>query len=304
MIERGCYALSSFLFFFLPESARGPRHLVTRPGPLPLPLPRKPRNTRPRAAVQWLGVMPREVPKSSASRATHYTHVYVADRAPPRPYNHTYMMCHHAGVEHGRAWDEHPDGRNTSNADDDMSGEQPRMTMGKHHTRHAFPRNAHTARTRPRDPRGAHPAIPSLRWLRIAGLEMCCAAREIVGDQARQSAHAHAHARSHAHTHTHTHPHARTHHGRNTRTRKRARTRTRTRTRTCTRMRTCIVFPLPFFRHRVGDRHRAMDHVALAAAKDRKRKRARSSHKVPPRADTGRTINITQCAHAHSFTYT
>ena len=25
--------------FFLPESARGPRHLVTRPGPLPLPLP-------------------------------------------------------------------------------------------------------------------------------------------------------------------------------------------------------------------------------------------------------------------------
>ena len=31
MIERGCYAL----FLFLPESARGPRHLVTRPGPLP-----------------------------------------------------------------------------------------------------------------------------------------------------------------------------------------------------------------------------------------------------------------------------
>ena len=27
------------LVFFLPESARGPRHLVTRPGPLPLPLP-------------------------------------------------------------------------------------------------------------------------------------------------------------------------------------------------------------------------------------------------------------------------
>ena len=28
MIERGCYALFSFSFFF-PESARGPRHLVT-----------------------------------------------------------------------------------------------------------------------------------------------------------------------------------------------------------------------------------------------------------------------------------
>ena len=36
MIERGCYALFSS-FCFLPESARGPRHLVTRPGPLPLP---------------------------------------------------------------------------------------------------------------------------------------------------------------------------------------------------------------------------------------------------------------------------
>ena len=33
VIERGCYAL----FVSLPESARGPRHLVTRPGPLPLP---------------------------------------------------------------------------------------------------------------------------------------------------------------------------------------------------------------------------------------------------------------------------
>ena len=37
MIERGCYALFSFFLFFFPESARGPRHLVTRPGPLPLP---------------------------------------------------------------------------------------------------------------------------------------------------------------------------------------------------------------------------------------------------------------------------
>ena len=36
MIERGCYALFSFVFFFT-ESARGPRHLVTRPGSLPLP---------------------------------------------------------------------------------------------------------------------------------------------------------------------------------------------------------------------------------------------------------------------------
>ena len=37
MIERGCYAL-----YFFPECARGPRHLVTRPGPLPasrFPLP-------------------------------------------------------------------------------------------------------------------------------------------------------------------------------------------------------------------------------------------------------------------------
>ena len=59
MIERGCYALFFFFLFFFPESARGPTHLVTRPGLLPLP-----------QTVQWLGVMPRLVSKNLKPRNT------------------------------------------------------------------------------------------------------------------------------------------------------------------------------------------------------------------------------------------